>query len=219
MPESPRSTVTIRIEFEAREKLRSLSKRYDLTQNDILTILFDMCDQHDLLRKDWQDRLTAALERGQREIEALAYYEDPNKCPAIAKGSEKYKCVWGREGKPPQIRVLEADFQASLEVCKKCKVTLQIMQEAEGLRSKVDQLTNQLERKAKESFKVPICHKGATLNENATEFSNCPKYRGENVSVESFCKKYSRGLPCALYAERVIAVGDGKSESGSKPNR
>jgi hypothetical protein len=207
------------MEAETKDILRMLCKRYDLTQNDVLKVLLEMCDQHDLLKKEWQKRLTAALERGKREIEAKAYYDDPRKCPAMAMGSEKYKCVWGREGRPPAVRVLEVEYQASLEMCLKCKATLQIMQESEGLRSRVVQLENKLKQKSNIEFKIPICHKGATLNEDSTEFSGCPKHPGENVSIDNFCKVYSNGLPCALFAQRVIGVADQESGYGSEFSR
>ena len=201
---------TVRIPTEHREQLRKVSKRIGLAQSHILGTLIDMADVHDLLRPDWQKRLKAALLAGDREIESDKYFEDPNRCPAIAKGTSKYKCIWGRKEKTPEVRVLEEFYEASKELCKACKITLGMKAETAGLREEVKHLTHELEIKEKVVFKVPICHKGATLNEDGTEFTNCPKHRHESVSVAAFCKVYQNKLPCMLFAERVIGVGETK---------
>lgn len=218
MSREDRKDSTIRIDLDNKEALRKICKRTGFSQPDVLNILFNIAESENLITDGWQKRLKALERKADREIEALYYWEDPERCPAIAKGSEKYKCVWGRVGRPPEIRVLEADYQSSKEVCMKCKITLMMKEEVHALRNQADNLEKRLKEKVNVKYKVPICNKGAILNEDATEFSGCPKHRGENVSVATFCKVYSSGLPCALYAERVIGVADGESELGSGKN-
>lgn len=218
MPRKPRLGTTVRLKPVDIETLRKLAKKLGLEQQDILGTLINMCEVHDLLNKEWQERLTAALERGRREIERVQFEGDADRCHAIAQGEEKYKCVWGRQGKPPLIRLLERDYEASKVLCLSCKKTLLILEENAEYLKQIDNLKTKIQQKVDVSFKVPICHKGGILNEDSTEFSGCPKHRGENVSVEKFCRVYSSGLPCALFAQRVIAVADKASEIGSESN-
>jgi hypothetical protein len=200
-------TSTIRIPVDKKEQLRKVVRRVKLSQVDVLATLIDMADQHDLLREDWQKRLNAALRAGDRELESEAYHQDPDRCPAMAKGDKKYKCVWGRHQKTPEVRILEEFYQNSKNLCMSCGITLGMRLENEGLKQKVADLEEERERI---EFKLPICHKGAIVNKDASEFSGCPRHinKNENVSVAKFCKVYRTGTPCFSFAERVIGIGE-----------
>ena len=81
------------------------------------------------------------------------------------------------------------------------------------LQERISQLEKTIQVKANVSFKAPICHKGAVLTAEGTEFRSCPKTAEKTVSVANWCKKYSNGLPCMLYAEVIIAVADKTSQN------
>ena len=117
------------------------------------------------------------------------------------------------------LRILAEKREDALNLCEGCTLTLEPILQNKEYQKQIANLQDRLNQKASVTYKVPICHKGATLNEDSTEFAGCPKHKGENVSIQNFCKVYSNGLPCMLYAERVIGVSDSESEIGADSNR
>lgn len=218
MPRTPRKGTAVRIDEEHHKILRRLTNRTGKNQKELFEFLLVLCESIDAVNPGWQERLTASLERGRREIELRLFNDDQGRCVALANGIEKYKCVWGRKGKPPFIRLLETEYEASKELCLRCNRTLAMIEENEGLKRKNIELEERLKTRANVTFKVPKCNVGAILSEDGTEFRGCRKSPTVPVSVEKFCKVYQNGLPCAVYAESVIGVADGKSEYGSGIN-
>ena len=214
MPRTPQKGGSVRLSGITIDKLRKLSKRIGLDQKTIISTLLDMCIQHDLLNKDWQERLTAALERGRRDIESRYFESDPDRCPAIARGEERFKCVWGRVGKPPFIRLLEKEYEDSKEICASCKRTLLIDEENRKYVIRINELENKLQHKANQQFKAPVCNRGAILTNDGLAFKSCPA-RGfdKPVDIKTWCKVYNRDTPCYSYAEILIGVAEGKETS------
>ena len=208
MPSADRKYgVPVRIEEDSKELLIKLTQRYGKDMKIILGTLIDMCDQHDLLKKGWEKRLTAALKKGRREIENLKFEEDADRCPAIVKGAEKYKCVWGRREKPPTIKILEKEYEASKELCFGCKRTLAINEQNREYLRQIQQLEFNLKAKSEMTYKVPICGDVGRLNEDATIFTSCRENNGNAVYIEEFCKVKNEGEPCKWYTESIVGVG------------
>ena len=209
----------IKADPEIKRLLRKITKHSGKSQLQVMTILFNLCDVYDFLKEDWQERLEAALRAGDWQLQREKHFANKNRCLGLREADQKWKCIQGREGKIPMIRMLAENREDALNLCEGCTLTLEPILQNKEYQKQIAHLQDRLNQKASVTYKVPICHKGATLNEDSTEFSGCPKHPGENVSIEKFCKVYSSGLPCMLYAERVIGVSDSESEIGSEPNR
>jgi len=69
MPRKTPPGGSIRVSQVAIERIRRIAKKTGLHQIEIMGTLLDMCEKYNLLQKDWQKRLNAALERGRRDIE------------------------------------------------------------------------------------------------------------------------------------------------------
>lgn len=207
MPRKPQKGGAVRLSEETINQLRTLSKNLNYTQPFILATLIDMCAEYDLLNKDWIERINAALARGSEIIQAQRLEDLENRCDSLRYADKNHKCVVGRIDKTPMIRILAADLDEALDLCVGCKISLDpILKNIEHERT-IEDLEIKLKSKAGATFKAPICNKGAILTNDGLEFRGCPKTdMGRNVSVEKWCKVYSRGLPCQLFAEIQIAV-------------
>ena len=116
------------------------------------------------------------------------------------------------------IRILAEDYDDALNLCEGCEVTLAPILKNYELQEKIQQLERTLKATVGVTFKAPICHKGAVLTAEGTEFRSCPKRpSAKTVSIENFCRKQtSEGLPCPLYAEIPIIVADRESQVDMK---
>ena len=213
MPRKKQGGGAVRLPEETIQLLRKLAKKTGRSQPWILETLIDMADIHDLLNEGWQERLTAALEKGMWHIQQRKHFESKEKCAGLRAADRKWKCIQGRPNQTPMIRNLSEDYDEALDLCDGCVETLEPILKNYELQERISQLENTAQVKANVSFKAPICHKGAVLTADGTEFRSCPKTSVKTVSVENVCKKYSRGLPCQLYGEVVIAVADKASEN------
>lgn len=213
MPPVPRKGVTIRLNEDSVKILRKLAKKTKKTQLDILEKLLTMAEVNDLLRPDWEERLTASLEKGMWWLERKKHLESKEKCAGLRAADRKWKCIQGRPNQTPMIRNLAENRDDALNLCEGCVVTLEPILKNYELQERIAQLEKTIQVKANVSFKAPICHKGAVLTAEGTEFRSCPKTSEKTVSVANWCKKYSNGLPCMLYAEVVIAVADKASQN------
>ena len=209
----------IRATPETVELLRRITRNSGKSQDQIMFLLFNLHDTLDLLEEGWQERLAAAERVGAWQLQREKHFAKSDRCLGFREADGKWKCIAGREEKTPMIRILAEDYDDALNLCEGCQLTLEPIRKNREYRRQIIDLEERLDRRVSVKYKVPICHKGAILNEDSTEFSSCPKHRGENVSIENFCKKYSSGLPCALYAERVIGVADSESEVGKEKNK
>jgi hypothetical protein len=172
-----------------------------------------MATVHDLLRKDWQERLTAALEKGMWHLQQQKHFENKKKCEGLRSADQKWKCIQGRYLNTPAIKTLAENWQDAMNLCEGCEVTLKPILLNYELQGKIQQLESRLKARAGVTFKAPVCNVGAILTADGTEFRNCPKRPSERtVSVENFCKVLSSGLPCQVYAEIPISVADGESQ-------
>lgn len=213
MPRKRAAGAAVRLPEETIQLLRKLAKKTGKTQPWILETLIDMADVHDLLNEGWQERLTAALEKGMWHIQRRKHFESKEKCAGLRAADRKWKCIQGRPNQTPMIRNLAEDYDEALDLCEGCVVTLEPILKNYELQERIAQLEKTAQVKANVSFKAPICHKGAVLTADGTEFRSCPKTSEKTVSVENWCKKYSNGLPCQLYGEVVIAVADKASQN------
>lgn len=208
----------IRGKSKTKELLRKITKNSGKTQDQVMWLLFNLHDTLDLLADGWKERLAAAERVGAWQLQREKHFAKSDRCLGFREADGKWKCIAGREEKTPMIRILAEDYDDALNLCEGCQLTLEPIRKNREYRKQIDDLEDRLQRKVSVKYKVPICHKGAILNEDSTEFSSCPKHKGENVSIANFCKIYSSGLPCMLYAERVIGLADGESELSKEKN-
>ncbi len=187
--------------------LRKLCKKYDWTQPALIQRVLEITEYNDLLNKNWENKLTASLKRGSWIEEQEQMEFDSDRCPAIAHGEEKFKCVWGRKGKPPLIRLLEKEYSLSKDGCGSCRRTLEPILENIEHKITIQNLKDKLNKNADLTFKAPVCEAGGILNGDGTEFSRCQD-RGGFVDVKKYCKKRNEGKGCTFYSESVIGFAE-----------
>jgi len=192
---------TINVKESDKMRIEKLSKRYKLSMSEITGYLYELCDNHDLLKGDWKARLDDLDDR--RET----YKGLDDACPALTFAKQHYLCVWGQDGKPPAIRQLARELDEALDVCVSCDKTLKIKMQNESYQAQVQALENQLREQSSKKFKVPNCKHGSILNEDATQFENCPRNYGKSVLIAGYCKKLNEGQGCYDYKEVIVGVG------------
>ena len=146
------------------------------------------------------------------------HLESKEKSQGLRAADKKWKCIQGRPNQTPMIRNLAEDRDDALNLCEGCTETLQPILKNYELQEKIQQLERKLQTTVGVTFKAPICHKGAVLTAEGTEFRSCPKRpSAKTVSIENFCRQQtSESLPCPLYAEIPISVADRESQVDMK---
>lgn len=171
---------------------------------------------HDIFDPDWDQKMLSVTERINAQAER-GQVESGHECDALAhgrnaKGDDKYRCVWFRKNRPPQITNLGDSESLQVTACHGCGKTENMVMGLVERDTRIAELETELGRKSTERFKIPKCNLGADLRhddkaETHLVFHNCRKHRHEPVSVEKFCKVYSGGLPCASFAQVTVGVG------------
>lgn len=214
MPRTARKGGAVRLPEETINLLRKLAKNLDKTQPWILERLLIMADTHDLLNEGWQDRLTAALEKGMWHLENQKHFENQGACAGLRAADRKWKCVQGRPNKTPMIRILAEDYDEACGLCVGCMVTQEPILKNYELQEKIQQLQKTLNAQGSVTFKAPVCNRGAVLTADGTEFRGCERGTGrthKTVSIKTWCKVFENRSPCYSYAEIPI-VADGESQ-------
>ena len=190
------------------EQFKVSRKGAETTQGDLIAYLLDMCNVHNLIKEGWMDRLTGALKRGDWKTEDKMMKNDTDRCPAMTHGEEKFKCVWGRKGKPPMIRLLEKDYSLSKNGCVSCVKTMLLVTDKEEYEKKIKYLESKLQAKSEIELKVPVCEAVGVLNGDGTLFSRCQEHNMRAVNIEKFCKVKNNGEPCDWYMESIVGVAE-----------
>lgn len=193
----------VRLSPEHKELLVKLAQSTKIDQKTITEYLIDIATKYDLMKPGWEDRLKEA-EQKQTDYTLL----DKADCPALRYMDECYKCVWGRDGKTPEIKKLAPELKDALEGCEGCKITLRIKMKEESYQEQIRVLEHKLQTRQTDKYKVPVCQQGATLSIDCLEFTGCPKNQGKAVSIKEYCQKLNQGQGCAVYVERVLGVGE-----------
>ena len=201
MPYKRGKVFTISMNEDDKLLLETLSKRHKLPMNEIVGYLVGLCDKYNLMSGDWETRLLGDDKK--RED----YTRLEGSCPALTIADMDWKCIWGRDGKPPEIKKLSKDFDEALEICAACAKTLKIKLENESYQVRVQELEAKLNVRSTEKFKVPVCNYGGTLAGDGVSFSACRLNPGKLTSIENYCKVRMNGKPCTSYVERLIGVG------------
>ena len=215
MPPRKRATGNVRLPIDLIERIRDQVKNRPETQIEYIEKLVKLQEVHDLLRPDWQKRLTAALEKGSWYLSQQKHFENKEKCDGLRAADKKWKCIQGRYQNTPMIRILAEDYVDALNLCEGCEVTLAPILLNYELQGKIQQLENRLKARAGVTFKAPVCNRGAVLTADGTEFRGCERGTGrqhKTVSIETWCKVYENKTPCFSYAEIPISVADRESE-------
>lgn len=197
-----RKQAQVKISAEHKEHLVKLAQSTKIDQKSIVEYLLDLTEKYDFFKAGWQERLVE-VDRKRNDYTRL----DEVECKALRFMDRKWACVWGRDGKPPEIKRLTPDLEDALEVCKACKITLEIKMKQETYQAKIQELETQLKTRATEKFKVPICHYGAILAHDGEHFTGCQIGSRQPVNIKKICQVRRGGEPCSMYAERVLAVG------------
>ena len=168
--------------------------------DSIAGYLIELCDKHNLMDGDWKARLED-LDLDREKVTWLK-----GSCPALTEADNKFKCVWGVDGKPPAIKVLSKDHLEALEMCAACKTTLEIKLENQSYQVKVQELEAKLQEQSTKKFKIPQCNNGGRLDGDGLAFEGCPRSPGKVVSIEGYCKKLKNGAGCDWFKSRLVGV-------------
>ena len=198
-----RKQANIKISGEHKELIEKLAKSSKIDQKTIAEYLIDLAVKYDLMDSGWEDRLKEA-DKKRTDFTLL----DKADCPALRYMDDAWKCVWGRDGKTPEIKKLAPELEGALEGCEGCKITLRIKMKEESYQEQIRVLEHKLQTKRTEKYKVPVCQQGATLSIDCLNFTGCPKNQGKAVSIKEYCQKLNQGNGCAVYLERVLGVGE-----------
>ena len=109
------------------------------------------------------------MESAKREVNRYEFLEEA--CEALAWVDGKFKCIWGRESKTPDIKCLSHDVEGARNSCKSCNITRKLTMVVKEKDLKIEVLNEQLNRKKR--IKIPMCKRGARLVENGTALY-CP---------------------------------------------
>lgn len=193
----------IHVESDAKDKAIKLSQKYKMSMKAVVSTIIDICDNYNLLEPGWQERLNAAAEAGEKQIDKNRYMGLDDTCPALGYVGEKWKCIWGRDQNTPIIKFLAEDLDDALTACARCNRTRDIKNQIDKLQKEVTDL--RAEKRAA-VIKVPVCEYGAVLGDEGKTFSGCQRRKGQKVSIAGYCKVYRNGLPCQMYREKAIAA-------------
>jgi len=128
-----------------------------------------------------------------------------NDCPALGYINGKYACIWGREGKTPQIKELSTSEEEVRQICKNCKETLNLK------RDNVD-LREQIKKEREEVVIIPFCSGGGKLNDDLSTMW-CPKisgsrpiYKRKNKSDYKPCKEEGKNNSNCPYLKHTELI-------------
>ena len=197
----------IRVEEDAKQKAVALSQRYGLTMKVVLSTLIDLCVDYDLLKPGFDERLNAAMDKGEIKIRRDELANLKNKCAGLFFADGFHRCIQGREDNTPMIKKLAKDLSEALEGCVGCGETKFISKENVELKNQVTNLEMRLKEKSNQTYSAPVCNYGARLGIDGLTFSGCRVSPRTPVSVQEYCMKRMDGLPCAMFAKAIIGVG------------
>lgn len=206
------------VEEDAKKKAIALSQRYGLTMKVVLSTLIDLCVDYDLLKPGFDERLNAAMDKGEIKIRRDELANLKNKCAGMFFADEFYKCIQGRENKTPMIKKLAKDLSEALEGCAGCGETKFISKENVELKNQVTNLEMRLKEKSNQTYSAPVCNYGAILGIDGLTFSGCKVSRGKPVSVQEYCMKRMDGSPCYMFAKAIIGVGKTQKNKPENPS-
>lgn len=198
----------IKIGEDSHAKLLKYAQSSGLKMSVILEEFIAKGVKYDITDQNWIEKLRKFDERVNRyagldgACDGLAYGEDEE-------GKGIYSCVWFREGRPPQIRILGKTESLMISRCAACGRTEEIAKGFKERDLRIRELEVELGSKSSERLKIPKCNRGAVLNHDKEDnliFTGCFRHRGEPVSVDKFCRVYHNGLPCSMFAEIVVGV-------------
>ena len=190
--------------------LKYSQKHGNMPRSVILSMWIMELAKFDIRDPDWADQRAKARERENRSgdrIDCDGFAEGKDK-----EGKELFSCVWYRKDQPPLIRILGIGTLQEGR-CKACGRTKEIWLDFKKRDERILELETELGSKSSVRLKIPKCNRGAILNHDKDDnliFNNCFKHRGEPVSVDKFCRVYSNGLPCSMFAFLVVGV-EGKA--------
>lgn len=200
----------IDIDPRAREVLLKYSQTHgNMPQAMILSSWIMELVNFDIRDSDWAEELAESRAREKEREKSREPFA--KKCHKRAVGYDKDEkevsfCVAYNEAGVVKTRVLGKTRSVVNAKCLACDLDREMREGLIVRDTRIRELEDKIQMKAKTSRKVPVCNKGAILCQEGTAFKACPK-SSIPVSVATYCKVLSGGLPCALYAEIELAEG------------
>lgn len=148
-------------------------------------------------RNDQEDALNKLIEEKGSQTEAGRYLLDlhiqkenkfaflDNSCPALCQGDKEYLCVWGREGRPPQITKLGIERSSISDICDSCKETLKLKEENKQLKAQIEHGV---------VVQIPSCANGGRISDDGKKLW-CPRTM-QYEDVHKWCKVLKGGANC-----------------------
>lgn len=207
---SKRKNFTVTMGQKFHEMLVKYAQGKGLKMRLIIETFIEMGIKYDVFDPDWTEKMLKAIENVNRYAsldqmcEGTAYGEDES-------GKGIWSCVWFRNGRPPQIRILGKTDSLKEGRCRACNKTEEIAMGFKERDLRIRELETELGSKASAVWKIPICNRGAVLTQEGLAFRTCPeRHHDKPVSIEKWCRVYEGGLPCVRFAELAVGV-EGKT--------
>jgi len=156
------------------------------------------------------DALKHLLDLTLKKLDAdYTFFENP--CPALTYGTTddpQYECVWGREGRTPDIKKLGKDLTKIKYRCQSCTKTLELKKENRDLR---EQITKGM------IMKIPSCILGGKISEDGKKLycNMVYEYRDAHKVCKTL-KNLKNGANCKNLRWTTITV---KGKLPEKDNR
>ena len=198
---------SVKLDADAHAQLLKYAQSKGIGMRLILSEFISKGVEFDISDENWIEKLKA-------QMRIRTGYSSMGECKGLAFGKNKdgdgiYTCVWFREGRPPQIRILGNFEELQRSRCAACGRTEEIVMGFKERDTRIRELEVELGSKSSERLKIPKCNRGAVLNHDKEDnliFTGCFRHRGEPVSVDKYCRVYQNGLPCSMFAELVVGV-------------
>ena len=169
-----RTSVPIRIEKDARDKLDIMSKRYKLPMKIINEVIIDCVYDLKIHPRDLKDY----LEKKAQEANTYAFLDDA--CDALAHTSNKFVCIWYRPETPPKSKILGQNEEDAIAFCEACNKTRMIVEKIANYEEQIRRLDHTVKNGV--TLKIPKCELGSELDASGEEFL-C-KRQGITVKVK-----------------------------------
>lgn len=109
----------LQLKPDAHEKAVRLSQKYGLPMNALTATLYDLCEEYDLLKPGWAERLNEAMKVGEGQIQKKKAEAHEDRCPQMKYANERWNCV-KEHGSKLKITKLAKEFIDARELCSGC---------------------------------------------------------------------------------------------------
>ena len=191
--------VTVRLATEDNDRFTKLAKRYDLHKSEVIGLLGELCEKHDLLRKDWQKSINALVERGRKAVELNEWDGMEDAPQEIQYAKETFKYVERTKAGKIKLTSLSPVWKEALGIVREFQRQEKESMEKTQLKKIIGEQDQQIKGLESRGYKIPMCDGGAALTPDGTGFKRCRK-SNIDVDIARFCKVIENG-PCSYFRE------------------